>query len=68
MSKDLQGIGRLDALVWNHSTSGPAHAPTWHCVAKIDGVPLGSGTGPRKYIAMDMAADQALKAMKNEET
>ncbi|KAK7058623.1 hypothetical protein VNI00_002259 [Paramarasmius palmivorus] len=64
--QDLQGIGRLDALVWNHSTSGPAHSPTWTCIAKIDGRPLGMGTGPRKYIAMDMAAEQALQAMKEE--
>ncbi|KAJ8084727.1 hypothetical protein PM082_003504 [Marasmius tenuissimus] len=56
----LQGIGRLESLSWIHSTSGPANVPTWTSVCKIDGVPLGTGSGPRKYMAMDMAAEEAL--------
>ncbi|KAG7099837.1 hypothetical protein E1B28_001645 [Marasmius oreades] len=59
----LQGVGRVESLSWVHSTSGPENAPTWTSICKIDGVPLGTGSGPRKYIAMDLAAEETLKAL-----
>ncbi|KAF8831909.1 hypothetical protein HHX47_DHR1001318 [Lentinula edodes] len=59
----LQSKNRLSALSWLDSTSGFPHAPQWNCICKIDGEVMGSGTGPQKHVARDIAANQALKTL-----
>ncbi|KAJ4468558.1 hypothetical protein C8R41DRAFT_37520 [Lentinula lateritia] len=59
----LQSKNRLSALSWLNSTSGLSHAPQWNCICKIDGEVMGSGTGPQKHVAQDIAANQALKTL-----
>ncbi|KAI0348141.1 hypothetical protein BDW22DRAFT_1424354 [Trametopsis cervina] len=63
LNNHLQSTDRLAALVWAESTSGPAHAPVWTVVCKIDNVEMGSGTGAQKHVAKDAAAAQALRAL-----
>ncbi|KAH9486356.1 hypothetical protein JR316_0000420 [Psilocybe cubensis] len=55
----LQAHGRLTALSWLESCSGPAHERMWTCVCKINGVPRGEGTAPQKHAAKNIAADIA---------
>ncbi|KAJ7922853.1 hypothetical protein B0H13DRAFT_1603321, partial [Mycena leptocephala] len=62
----LQSKGRLAALSWQDSTSGPKSAPTWTSICKIFGEVRGTGTGPLKRTARDAAANQALKSLTEE--
>ncbi|KAJ3989026.1 hypothetical protein F5890DRAFT_178982 [Lentinula detonsa] len=59
----LQKKNRLDALSWVDSTAGPSHSPQWTCVCKIDGEVVATGTGSQKHVARDIAANQALKIL-----
>ncbi|KAI0274923.1 hypothetical protein BC834DRAFT_850345 [Gloeopeniophorella convolvens] len=56
----LQGRGKLTSLSWVDTQSGPAHAPEWNSVCKIDGQEVSSGTGTHKHLSRDAAADAAL--------
>ncbi|KIY72589.1 hypothetical protein CYLTODRAFT_486235 [Cylindrobasidium torrendii FP15055 ss-10] len=62
----LQALGRPAALNWLETQAGPEQAPTWTCIAKIDGVEYGRGQGGRKFIARDAASDQALARLRSE--
>ncbi|KAH9004169.1 hypothetical protein EDB86DRAFT_2141451 [Lactarius hatsudake] len=56
----LQARRKLASLSWNDTTSGPAHAPEWLSVCKIDGTDISSGTGTHKHLSRDVAAERAL--------
>lgn len=77
---DLQGKGQLTSLSWLDASTGPRNAPQWTSICKsktipfipvflltastVNGVEKGRGTGLQKHIARDIAADQALTALK----
>ncbi|KAJ6541930.1 hypothetical protein B0H19DRAFT_958983 [Mycena capillaripes] len=62
----LQSKGKLAALSWQDSTSGPKSAPTWTSICKISGEVRGTGAGPLKRTARDVAANEALKSLTEE--
>ncbi|KAI0068024.1 hypothetical protein BV25DRAFT_1911054 [Artomyces pyxidatus] len=56
----LQLKDKAASLSWQDTSSGPAHAPEWESVCKIDGVVIASGRGTHKHLARDVAATEAL--------
>ncbi|KAJ3559002.1 hypothetical protein NM688_g610 [Phlebia brevispora] len=63
----LQARNRLTSLVWSETCEGPSHAPIWTSVCKINGEVKGTGIGPQKHVARDLAAKEALKALQEQE-
>ncbi|KAF9451369.1 hypothetical protein P691DRAFT_773147 [Macrolepiota fuliginosa MF-IS2] len=64
----LQKRGRLTDLSWVDTSSGPRHEPQWTSICKIQGEPRGTGSGPKKRVARDIAANTALASLKEEES
>ncbi|KAN0134994.1 hypothetical protein V8E53_007368, partial [Lactarius tabidus] len=56
----LQEKRRLASLSWYDTSSGPAHAPEWLSVCRIDSEDISSGTGTHKHLSRDDAAEKAL--------
>ncbi|KAH9968692.1 hypothetical protein BC827DRAFT_1263195 [Russula dissimulans] len=64
----LQAKGKLAALSWYDTSSGPAHEPEWTSDCKIDGEVIASGKGTHKHLARDAAADKALAILMSEDS
>ncbi|KZT08416.1 uncharacterized protein LAESUDRAFT_769853 [Laetiporus sulphureus 93-53] len=60
----LQANSIPSALTWKISSRGPKHAPTWIAVAYIDEIEYGAGSRATKGAAMEVAAEQTLRALK----
>ncbi|TFY71837.1 hypothetical protein EVG20_g1167 [Dentipellis fragilis] len=63
LNNHLQNQGRLASLSWVDETRGPAHAPEWTSICKIDGVVVCEGVGPHKHEARNDAARKALRIL-----
>jgi len=50
-------------MLWEERVSGEHHNVLWTVTCKIDGEPLGTGSGPRKSVAKEEAARIALLAL-----
>ena len=75
-------MGRVAALSWIDSTSGPEHSPEWKSLCKskmpficfvprlidfaVSGKEYGVGTGTHKHLARGVAATLALEVLKCE--
>ncbi|KAA1471389.1 hypothetical protein DENSPDRAFT_880443 [Dentipellis sp. KUC8613] len=59
----LQNQGKKASLSWVDETTGPAHAPEWKSICKIDGVVVCEGVGPHKHEARNDAAKRALEIL-----
>ncbi|KAI0043532.1 hypothetical protein FA95DRAFT_1609313 [Auriscalpium vulgare] len=59
----LQAQGKLTLLSWVDTSSGPAHAPEWTSICKLDGQAVATGTGTHKNLARDAAATEALRIL-----
>ncbi|EKM83995.1 hypothetical protein AGABI1DRAFT_117451 [Agaricus bisporus var. burnettii JB137-S8] len=63
----LQKRGRLSDLSWIDIQEGLKHTPQWTSICKIQDVERATGTGTKKNIARDMAADAVLVLLREEE-
>ncbi|KAI0334475.1 hypothetical protein GY45DRAFT_41410 [Cubamyces sp. BRFM 1775] len=59
----LQNKGRLTSLVWKEEQEGPRHAVQWTSYCTIDNEVLGKGTGSKRNVARDAAANAALAVL-----
>ncbi|KAF9654161.1 hypothetical protein BDM02DRAFT_3181997 [Thelephora ganbajun] len=65
----LQGKKKLTSLSWQDEESGPRHEVLWTSTCKLDGIEVGTGSGPTKRLAKAAAAKNALaKLAESEET
>ncbi|KAH9050519.1 hypothetical protein EDB84DRAFT_380481 [Lactarius hengduanensis] len=64
----LQSIGRLSSVSYLERDNGPSAIPEkrWSITVRIDGQEIGPCTGPRKSVAREDAAEQALRRLRIE--
>ncbi|KAG2138662.1 uncharacterized protein EDB93DRAFT_1338980, partial [Suillus bovinus] len=63
----LQSIGQSSALSWIDVRQGPTHQYVWTSTCRISGIPYGIGSGTYKHQARNVAASQALTALRSDQ-
>ncbi|KAF8482085.1 hypothetical protein DFH94DRAFT_691702 [Russula ochroleuca] len=61
LNNHFQGLGRLSSISYLERDNGPTAEYRWTMTVKIDGVVMGSCDAPRRAMAKEAAAEQALR-------
>jgi len=60
LNNHFQSLGRVKSISYVEEDRGPAIEKRWSITVKIDGVVMGSYNAPRRAVAKEEAAKQAL--------